>query len=77
VASVNKLIDAQGFDYTVKRYRPTGVVNCWCSHRNDEVQCRENVNQNVDSFRLGINKYCHPPVPGIKTALKNKVNDCP
>jgi len=66
-----KLVDTQGFDYTVKRYRPTGVTNWWCSHRNDKVRCRATVNENKDSFKRGINDHCHPSVPGLQTALVN------
>ena len=73
-----KLVDNQGFDYTVKQYRPIGVTSWWCSHRNDKVRCRATVNQKEDSFKRGMNEHCHPPVPGLKTALivKTRVNNC-
>ena len=68
-----KLVNTEGFVYAVKRPRPTGVVNWWCSRRNDHVRCRGTVTQKYDSFKRGVNEHCHPPVPGVKTAPIVKV----
>jgi len=64
-----KLIDSQGFSYTLQRRR--GVVTDWqCSVRPKVNPCRASVRQRDGQFQNGIHVHNHQAQVGALTAAK-------
>ncbi|XP_071962605.1 uncharacterized protein [Antedon mediterranea] len=70
----NKLIDSEGYSYTVQRSNDNGCVTWRCSKRDKTLNCRVLVRQRKDTF-VRNRKHEHPGNPGqkIKSAVVSDI----
>lgn len=68
----NKLVDSNGYCYTVKTRRGNGNISWTCCVRNKTMWCKASVQQKGAQFTSGSQPHIHPAQLGAATATRVK-----